>query len=82
MSSLCQAETSQLVVIDIQDRLIPHIHQHEHILERVRILLQGLQILEVPVLLTEQYPRGLGPTNEVIRQILVKFNPIEKIAFS
>jgi nicotinamidase-related amidase len=77
-----QQEKGIGLAIDIQDRLLPHIHQHEAMLERIGILLKGLQILGIPVLITEQYPKGLGPTNEAVRQKLKPFNPIEKMAFS
>lgn len=70
------------LVIDIQERLHPHMDQAEELLHRTGILLQGLQILEVPVMLTEQYPEGLGGTVQEIKQVLAEFHPIRKVAFS
>jgi nicotinamidase-related amidase len=70
------------VVIDIQERLFPVMDLGEAFLERTRILLEGLRILEVPVLVTEQYPRGLGPTLRQVSEILDSTEILEKLAFS
>jgi nicotinamidase-related amidase len=45
-------------------------------------MIQGAQILEVPILLTEQYPQGLGPTIPEIAELLDGMEPITKTAFS
>lgn len=70
------------LVIDIQERLFPHMDQKEVLLNKILTLLEGLKILEVPVLLTEQYPKGLGQTLDQVRLALENFAPVEKIAFS
>ncbi len=75
-------EESTGLVIDIQEKLFPHMHQKELLLKRIGILLEGLRVLGVPVILTEQYPKGLGPTVEEVSLMLEKYDPIEKIAFS
>jgi len=51
-----------LVVIDIQERLLPAIHDKERVVRHARILIQGARILGLPLFLTEQYRHGLGPT--------------------
>lgn len=69
-------------VVDIQERLTPALHNHEFFSEKSRQLLQGLQALEVPIALTEQYPKGLGHTIAAIK-LLLKDNPVfEKTQFS
>lgn len=70
------------LVIDIQERLLPHIDQYKEVLNRTGILLEGLKILEVPVLLTEQYRKGLGETVKEVREHMADFNPMEKMTFS
>ncbi len=67
------------VIIDIQEKLHPHIHEHEIIERNTRILIQGL---EVPIIVTEQYTKGLGNTISGIGEVLVSPGRIEKIAFS
>lgn len=70
------------LVIDIQERLLPHISGHEMLLKNVRILVEGLNALEVPIMVTEQYRKGLGETVPVIQEALGHFEPTEKMSFS
>lgn len=70
------------LVVDIQERLLPVMEERESFLKRCGILLGGLKLLEVPVLVTEQYPRGLGSTVPEIREAMQEFRPMEKNAFS
>lgn len=77
-----KASKSAGLVVDIQERLFPHMHGGERLLARVQILLEGLNILQVPVLLTEQYPRGLGHTLPQLSELLTESMPMEKISFS
>lgn len=64
---LLSAPDSLLLVIDIQDRLLPVMKDGERVVQNTLRLLQAAQALAVPVLLTEQYPQGLGPTVPQIR---------------
>lgn len=74
-------EHTTLLVIDVQDRLMPVIHEHERILTNVNKLLRAADTLGVKTIVTEQYPQGLGNTCEEI--ILAETTPIiEKINFS
>jgi nicotinamidase-related amidase len=65
---LCDANQSQLLIIDIQERLAaamaPEIR--DAVLKNTSLLLQGASLLQVPVVRTEQYPQGLGPTEKVL----------------
>ena len=68
--------------IDIQEKLFPHIADKE-ILERNLIrLLEGLRILEIPVLVTEQYTKGLGVTIPSLYDGFENTKAIEKMSFS
>ncbi|MFN0199451.1 MAG: hydrolase [Planctomycetaceae bacterium] len=71
---------SRLLVIDVQEKLLPHIHESESVVHRCRQLVLGAQTLHVPVWATEQYPRGLGPTTPELATLLPP--PIEKLSFS
>ncbi len=55
-------EDCAAVVVDIQERLLPHIHESEILLTNCQKLIEGLKILSVPMLITQQYTRGLGQT--------------------
>lgn len=71
------------VIVDIQERLHPHMHEADRQLAKTLTLMAGLQTLEVPLLLTEQYPKGLGPTLEAVRTGMGEaFAPLEKASFS
>lgn len=70
------------LLIDIQERLFPHMDRKDDLLRKNLMLIEGLKILGVPLFFTEQYPRGLGPTHESIREVLGTIPPIEKTAFS
>ena len=81
-SELLDRTRSALVLVDFQERLFPHVHEHERVLARIDLLIHGAILMQVPVLVTEQYPRGLGRTIEAIRQLLPDVRPLEKTDFS
>lgn len=70
------------LVIDIQERLFPVMHEKEDLLKNCQILIQGLSKLKVPLLVTQQYTRGLGETLPEISSLITDFKHIEKTAFS
>jgi nicotinamidase-related amidase len=59
---LLSAERSVLLLVDLQQRLMPAIHDGDAVVTRAVRLAEGAVLLDVPVLATEQYPAGLGPT--------------------
>ncbi|MDD2534876.1 MAG: isochorismatase family protein [Eubacteriales bacterium] len=63
-------EDTILLIIDIQDRLAPVILGHQNIIAATQTLIQTANILTIPILVTEQYPRGLGQTVADIRASL------------
>jgi nicotinamidase-related amidase len=67
---LCAAESSQLVVIDVQVRLTAAMppEAREQVIRNTGILLQAARLLELPVIATEQYPKGLGVTEAALTQ--------------
>lgn len=70
------------LVVDIQERLFPHMYEGEKLLSRVLVLLRGLKALDIPILVTEQYPHGLGSTIEPLSKVLEPVKAIEKMSFS
>jgi nicotinamidase-related amidase len=79
---LLDRNRSALVLIDFQERLFPNVHEHPRVMARIDLLLAAANLMHVPVLLTEQYPKGLGRTVEEIRKTLPQIQPLEKIDFS
>ncbi len=70
------------LVIDMQERLLPAMEEHETLLSNCQTLIKGLQELRVPLIATQQYTRGLGETVEPIRSLINDFKAIEKKDFS
>jgi len=79
---LASRDRSVLVVVDIQGRLLPAIANHEQVVANTTRLIEGAKLLDVPCLLTEQYPRGLGPSVASLRGPLAGLVAIEKLSFS
>lgn len=81
--SLLSPENSQLLVIDIQERLIPSIKHADRIVFNTRRLLNGATAMGIPIVVSEQYPKGLGPTLPVLDDVLAEGTPrIAKKSFS
>lgn len=74
---------SALIIIDIQSKLFPFISNYEELEKRCLKLIQGIQIFELPIIITEQYPKGIGNTIEsIVQQLGNSYKPIEKLHFS
>ena len=72
-----------LVIVDAQERMMSAIRKSERVIDQISRLVRGCKELNVPILVTEQYPKGLGPTVAPIREALGEgYNPLEKISFS
>lgn len=75
-------EDSLCLVIDVQERLIPAVDASEALMSTVVRLIEGLKVLDVPFLLSEQYPKGLGPTLPAVLERLPDILPWPKLGFS
>jgi nicotinamidase-related amidase len=72
-----------LAVIDVQESFRQPIQDFSEVAARVALVAHAMQMLGVPVVVTEQYPKGLGSTATEIRAVLPEgFAPVEKTAFS
>ncbi len=71
-----------LLVIDVQERLLPAMHAPEAVVTQCEILIQAARKLGLPLLVSEQYPRGLGPTIERLREQISPEQVYEKLHFS
>ena len=79
---LIDRDQSLVVLIDIQQRLAPEITDHREVENAAAWVLQVALQLDVPVLATEQYPKGLGPTVALLSELLPADAVIEKMYFS
>ncbi|OBP17216.1 hydrolase [Rheinheimera sp. SA_1] len=79
---LVHKDRSVLLVIDLQQKLAPAIHQLAAVMKSACWVLQIANQLRIPVLCTEQYPQGLGPTVPEVATLLAEATVLEKIHFS
>lgn len=70
------------LAVDYQEKLVPAMYEKERLIENSGILLAGLKELGVPVVLTQQYTKGLGTTVKEITEAAGHTDFIEKIRFS
>lgn len=81
MSRIMALERVALVVVDIQERLLPHISRHEAVLDNSVKLVKFASLMDLPILFSEQYPKGLGATVAPLRSMLGKYPYVEKTSF-
>ena len=75
-------ENTIALIIDIQERLFPVMVEKEKLLSNCKTLIQGLNELKIPQIISQQYTKGLGNTLEEIKSIIPDFEFIEKRDFS
>lgn len=85
MSRRINRDEAILLVIDMQRKLLPHIHDHESVEQNVIRLIRGTHTLGIPAIVTEQYPQGIGHTTNGVLQALDQTRgaeTIQKMTFS
>ena len=75
-------EDSLVIAVDFQVRLMPAMHNCEEVEKKAEMFVKGCRLLGVPILVTQQYTKGLGDTLPSIKEALGEFEHIEKTAFS
>lgn len=76
-----RVEDCVLAVIDIQEKLLPRIHDKERLIQNSRLLIRLANLLELPVIVSTQYAKGLGPTVPAILSLLPEARPVDKLEF-
>jgi nicotinamidase-related amidase len=79
---LLDRERAALVVVDVQEAFRSAVLDFERTAENAATLIQGARILGLPVVVTEQYPKGLGRTVAEVAEHLDGIEPLEKVCFS
>ena len=83
LEGLLPRESLALIVVDIQEKLFPMVQHHQQVLEKCLKVIDFCGRLDIPMLVTEQYPKGLGATLPAVQDALGKeYKPISKTAFS
>ena len=78
--SIARKNESTLLIIDVQEKLYPHIFEKNRIISNIKKLIKVAKILNIPIIVTEQ--EKLGRTIKQIREILLDHHAIKKISFS
>ncbi len=78
----CQPDNTGLLIIDIQEAFRKAVLEFERVAHNAAVLARGFSLLGLPVLATEQYPKGLGKTDERVHRSCTRWNLIEKTCFS
>jgi nicotinamidase-related amidase len=79
---MLKSDSAILLVVDVQEKLLPVIYREENLTANIIRLIQGMQVLEIPIIVTEQYPQGLVKTLPEIAQLLTNIEPLSKTSFS
>jgi nicotinamidase-related amidase len=79
---LLDRERTVLVVVDVQEAFRPAVLEFDRTAHNVGVLVQGARTLGIPVVVTEQYPKGLGHTVPELAEHLDGIEPLEKVTFS
>jgi nicotinamidase-related amidase len=79
---LLDADQCALVVVDIQEKLLPPIFQKDQLVRNTQLLIRAARVLKIPALVSTQYAKGLGDTVTEIASLLPETEPIDKQLFS
>lgn len=79
-----EKEQSVLLIIDLQEKLMKVMKDKEKVFKNTMLLIETAKTLDIPVILTEQYPKGLGTTCEEIKNAFgdYKYDYVEKMSFT
>ena len=75
-------ETSLLIVIDVQEKIFATMYEQKRVKDNIIRMVEGAKTLKIPIIWTEQYSKGLGPTIPELRAALGGHTCYEKITFS
>lgn len=70
-----------LVIIDIQEKLVAVMSERQKVTDNCLHLIEAAKLMNVPIIVTEQYPKGLGRTINEIKKALPHYEPLEKVTF-
>ncbi|HPZ08037.1 MAG TPA: hydrolase [Candidatus Eremiobacteraeota bacterium] len=75
-------ENTVLIVIDFQEKLTSKMKYAMDVSGNIKTLIESFKILDLPIILTEQYPEGIGHTEKGIIEVLPEYKPVIKVTFS
>ena len=81
-NKLLSRDSTALLLIDVQERILDVMLKKDNLIENCIKLIKGFKVLNLPVFYTEQYPKGLGPTSQLLLKELEGLTAIQKTSFS
>ncbi len=81
-AKLLSRDSTALLLIDVQEKILNVMLNKERLIDNCIKLIKGFKILNVPIFYTEQYPKGLGPTSNLLLKELEGLSAIQKTSFS
>jgi len=75
-------EDTILLIVDVQERLAAIMKEKERVVKNCQHLIALAGMLDIPIVVTEQYPKGLGRTVAELQAVVPQYKPIEKTAFN
>jgi nicotinamidase-related amidase len=80
---MIEREHAVLIVVDVQERMMPAIARNAEVIDNVLRIINGCRALNIPMLVSEQYSKGLGTTIPEVREAMGEwYHPVEKMSFS
>ena len=77
-----EADQCALIVVDIQEKLLPPIFQKEQLVRNAKLLIRAAGVLKIPAIVSTQYAKGLGKTVPEVASLLPETEAIDKNLFS
>jgi nicotinamidase-related amidase len=76
------SDNTVFLLVDVQGKLAHSMHAKENLFKNLKKLIKGMRVLDIPILWTEQNPKGLGPTVPEIAVLLPELQALPKYSFS
>ena len=77
-----KAEDSLFCLVDVQERLYPHVTNKDEVEKNLITLVKGLKVLSIPFIVNEQYKKGIGETIPSLKELVYDYPHFEKTTFS
>jgi nicotinamidase-related amidase len=77
-----KAQECVYVQVDVQERLFPHIQQNQELEKNLLTLVKGLKLHNIPIIVNEQYKKGIGETIPSLKELTIEYPHFEKTTFS
>jgi len=81
-SQILNRKQTALLIVDVQQRINSVVMDGRGVVQNIVKLIEGCKVFDIPIFITEQYPKGLGPTEPALIEALEGQTPLQKMTFS